>query len=58
VADPLRRPASSTTATAQTATTPGALSAKPPTLVSLGFDWRFAGDDNRNARADVAFREK
>src|ERR1700689_4243413 len=30
----------------------------PPTLVSLGFEWRIAGDDNRNAHVDVTFRKK
>ena len=30
----------------------------PPTLVSLGFEWRISGDDNRNARVDVTFRKK
>ena len=30
----------------------------PPTLVSLGFEWRISGDDNRNARVDVSFPEE
>lgn len=30
----------------------------PPTLVSLGFEWRISGDDNRNARVDVTYRKK
>ena len=29
-----------------------------PTLISLGMDWRIAGDDNRNARVEVAYRRK
>ena len=31
---------------------------EPPTLVSLGFEWRIAGDDNRNARVSVSYRRK
>ncbi len=31
---------------------------EPPTLVSLGFEWRISGDDNRNARVDVTYRKK
>ena len=30
----------------------------PPTLVSLGFEWRISGDDNRNSRVDVTYRKK
>jgi hypothetical protein len=30
----------------------------PPTLVSLGFEWRISGDDNRNASVEVTFRKK
>ena len=29
---------------------------EPPTLVSLGFEWRIAGDDNRNATVSVSHR--
>ena len=36
-------------ANAQTATTAGEFTIEPPTLVSLGFDWKIDGDDNRNA---------
>lgn len=43
---------------AQTGTTAGEFSVEPPTLVSLGFDWKIAGDDNRNAKVDVTFRKK
>ena len=32
--------------------------AEPPTLISLGFEWRIQGDDNRNAKVAVAFRRK
>jgi Right handed beta helix region len=31
---------------------------EPPTLVSLGFEWRIAGDDNRNATVSVSYRRK
>ncbi len=42
---------------AQTATVAGEFTAEPPTLVSLGFEWRIAGDDNRNAKVDVSYRK-
>ncbi|MGB6500493.1 MAG: hypothetical protein WBG19_03715, partial [Thermoplasmata archaeon] len=42
----------------QNATTVGEFQIDPPTLVSLGFEWRISGDDNRNARVDVTFRKK
>src|SRR5277367_286163 len=42
----------------QTSTTAGELFVDPPTLVSLGFEWRISGDDNRNAHVDVTFRKK
>jgi hypothetical protein len=42
----------------QNATTAGEFLVDPPTLVSLGFEWRIAGDENRNARVDVTFRKK
>src|SRR5262247_1636741 len=31
---------------------------EPPTLISLGFEWRIDGDDNRNAVAAVSYRKK
>ncbi len=31
---------------------------EPPTLLSLGFEWRIDGDDNRNATAAVFYRKK
>jgi len=40
------------------ATTAGAFSVEPPTLLSLGFDWKIAGDDNRNASVEVSYRRK
>jgi hypothetical protein len=45
-------------ASAQTTTTAGEFSVEPPTLVSLGFDWKITGDDNRNATVDVSYRKK
>jgi len=32
--------------------------AEPPTLLSLGFEWRIDGDDNRNATVAVSYRKK
>jgi hypothetical protein len=32
--------------------------AEPPTLISLGFEWHVAGDDNRNAQVSVHYRKK
>ena len=31
---------------------------EPPTLISLGFEWRIDGDDNRNAIVSVSYRKK
>ncbi|HXD72472.1 MAG TPA: hypothetical protein VN628_01990 [Vicinamibacterales bacterium] len=45
-------------ARAENRTTAGDFSAEPPTLVSLGFDWKIAGDDNRNASVEVTYRKK
>src|SRR5580704_12953657 len=42
---------------AQTSTTAGEFTVEPPTLVSLGFDWRITGDDNRNAKVEVSYRK-
>ena len=42
----------------QTTTVAGEFSIEPPTLVSLGFDWKITGDDNRNAHVDVSYRKK
>lgn len=42
----------------QLRTVPGGFVTEPPTLVSLGFEWRISGDDNRNARVDVTYRKK
>ena len=45
-------------ADAQNTTTAGEFSVEPPTLLSLGFDWKIAGDDNRNASVDVSYRKR
>ena len=45
-------------ASAQTSTIAGEFTTEPPTLVSLGFEWRITGDDNRNAKVDVSYRKK
>src|SRR5579862_5764696 len=43
---------------AQNAAAPGPLTIERPTLLSLGFEWHITGDDNRNAKVDVSFRQK
>ncbi len=40
------------------ATVAGEFWTEPPTLVSLGFEWRISGDDNRNATVNVWYRKK
>src|SRR5580704_4176633 len=45
-------------ASAQNSTTAGEFTAEPPTLVSLGFEWRITGDDNRNAKVEASFRKR
>ena len=35
---------------------PGAFIIERPTLVSLGFEWKISGDDNRNAQVAVTYR--
>src|SRR4051812_7705446 len=42
----------------QKAVTAGAFLAERPTLNSLGFEWRIAGDANRNAQVAVSYRAK
>jgi hypothetical protein len=42
---------------AQNDTASGDFVVEPPTLVSLGFEWKISGDDNRNAHVDVTFRK-
>jgi hypothetical protein len=43
---------------AQKSTITGDFRIEPPTLLSLGFEWRISGDDNRNAHVDVTYRAK
>jgi hypothetical protein len=42
----------------QTGTTSGDFVVEPPTLISLGFEWKITGDDNRNSHVDVTYRKK
>src|SRR5579864_2940237 len=42
----------------QNKTTSGDFVVEPPTLISLGFEWKISGDDNRNAHVDVTYRKK
>ena len=43
---------------AQNKTTAGEFSVEPPTLLSLGFDWKITGDDNRNAAVEVSYKKR
>src|SRR5580698_578491 len=43
---------------AQNGPTSRDFTSEPPTLVSLGFEWRIVGDDNRNANVHVTFRKR
>ncbi|HEX4273812.1 MAG TPA: hypothetical protein VHZ74_00585 [Bryobacteraceae bacterium] len=43
---------------AQNKTSSGEFEVEPATLVSLGFEWKIAGDNNRDARVDVTYRIK
>jgi hypothetical protein len=45
-------------AEAQTTTVAGEFTVEPPTLLSLGFDWKITGDDNRNAAVEVSYRKR
>lgn len=45
-------------AVAQSGTTAGEFSVERPTLVSLGFEWRISGDENRNAAVEVTYRRQ
>ena len=45
-------------AAAQNPTAVGEFTIERPTLVSLGFEWRITGDDNRNAKVQVTYRRK
>jgi hypothetical protein len=42
---------------AQNGVTAGEFTVERPTLVSLGFEWKIAGDDNRNAKAEARYRK-
>jgi hypothetical protein len=42
----------------QTTTASGEFIVEPPTLLSLGFEWKISGDDNRNARVESSYRRK
>src|ERR1700722_9916995 len=42
----------------QRAVIAGEFVVEPPTLVSLGFEWKISGDDNRDAHVDVTYRQK
>ena len=44
-------------ALAENASRPGAVTPELPTLQCLGVRWLMAGDDNRNARVEVAYRK-
>jgi len=44
-------------AAASNATRPVDFWTEPPPLVSLGFEWRVAGDDNGNAKVEVSYRK-
>ncbi len=35
----------------------GELVTDPPTLINLGFEWLIKGDDNRDAKVEVAYRK-
>ena len=41
----------------QNGTVSGEFVVELPTLASLGFEWKIAGDDNRNAGVDVSYRK-
>ena len=45
-------------ARAENRTVAGDFTVERPTLVSLGFHWRIQGDDNRDAKVEVAYRKK
>ena len=41
----------------ENAITPGDFIVERPTLLSLGFEWKITGDDNRNAAVEVTYRK-
>jgi hypothetical protein len=44
--------------TAADKSTAGEFVTEPATLLSLGFEWRIDGDDNRNAQVAVSYRKQ
>jgi hypothetical protein len=48
----------SSTAQAANGVRAGVLTVERPTLMSAGFDWRITGDDNNNAKVEIAYRKK
>jgi hypothetical protein len=46
-----------TAAWADNAVMPGEFRIERPTLLSLGFEWKISGDDNRNSAVDVTYRK-
>ena len=53
----LAGPAFAQTTKPQNSVAAGAFHVERPTLISLGFDWRISGDDNRNAKVEVSYRK-
>src|SRR5215475_9115757 len=51
-------PAAPALAVAANAVTADMFTVERPTLLSLGFEWRIGGDDNRNASVAVSYRKK
>jgi len=47
--------AAGTARAADNAVTPGAFIVERPTLLSLGFEWKISGDENRNASVSVTY---
>jgi hypothetical protein len=47
-----------TVSQAQSGVVAGTFTVERPTLVSLGFEWRIAGDENRDAAVEVAYRKQ
>jgi hypothetical protein len=45
-------------ASSQATTGPGEFIVEPPTLMSLGFEWKISGDDNRNCSVAVSYSGK
>jgi hypothetical protein len=49
---------SPTAALAESGVTAGDFTVERPTLLSLGFEWRIAGDENRDATVEVTYRKR